>query len=107
MLRALLRCLAPGNRPSPAPMELTVQDQWVLKILFRLRRPAALEEIVELALDERPGLLPHDLAAAVQKLVRSGMVKDLPPGRYAPTGRGRTVRSILPERPGVNIDYYG
>ena len=102
------RLLPTGAAKPRRPVEITAQDQWVLKVLLRARdRFVTQETIVEDATMERPTLIPHELVAALFKLQMYGWVETDGEGAYRVTKRGRKLRDIIPERPGVNIDYYG
>ena len=97
-----------GGPKARRSVEITVQDQWVLKVLFAAGSRFVLQEtIVEEATAERPTLIPHDLVASLFRLQMYGFVETDGEGGYRGTARGRTLRGIVPERPGVNIEYYG
>lgn len=83
-------------------------DQWVLKFLFLVRdKYIGEEDIVAAVLEERPTLIPHEVAAAVRKLHLVGVLEQDESGKYRVAPKARRLKDILPERPGVNLDYYG
>ncbi len=89
-------------------IELTVQDQWVMRVLLHAGNMFVGERsIVAEAMDERPTLLPQDMVAAARKMLAAGYVERDEAGGYRPTRTGRKLKGIIPERPGVNIEYYG
>ena len=107
-VQLLQQLLSRGGPKARRSVEITVQDQWVLKVLLRTPdRFVTQETIVEDATMERPTLIPHDLVAALFKLQMYGWVETDGEGAYRVTKRGRTLRDVIPERPGVNIEYYG
>ena len=108
VLESLLRLFRGGKREPRRPLELMVQDQWVLKFLLLVReRHVAEEDIVAAVLEERPTLIPHEVVAAVHKLHLVGALERDEGGRYRVAPKARKLREVLPERPAVNIDYYG
>ena len=97
-----------GGPRARRSVEITVQDQWILKVLFRARdRFVTRETIVEDCTAERPTLIPHELTAALFTLQMYGFVETDGEGAFRATKRGRKLRDVLPDRPGVNIEYYG
>ncbi|MBI2886103.1 MAG: hypothetical protein HYY02_02720 [Chloroflexi bacterium] len=106
MLQQLKR-LFTGGKPERRPLELTVADQWTLKLLFLAGdRFLSQQRVVEGVLAERPTLIPHEVAAALLKLHLAGALERSEAGyRVAPGAR--KLKGILPENPSVNLDYYG
>ena len=89
-------------------IELTVSDQWILKILLRDDKRALEEQdLVHEVLEERPTQVPHDVQAAIRKLVLVGALLQEESGGYRVTPGAKRLKGILPDRPGVNMDYYG
>ena len=108
MLAQLKRLLGLGGRERRETLELTVQDQWVLKFLFLARgRAAGQEDIVAAVMEEKPTLIPHEVVAAIRKLRDLELLERDELGRYRAAAKAREIKSILQERPSVNIDYYG
>jgi len=88
-------------------IEITVQDQWVLKVLLRGDRWVPEEAIIEEATTERPTLIPHELVASILKLQLVGYIETDGQGKHRITKRGKKLKGIIPDWPGVNIEYYG
>jgi hypothetical protein len=106
MVRRILD-LFRGGPKARRSLEITVQDQWVLKVLLRGDRWVAEEAIIEEATMERPTLIPHELVASILKLQLVGYIEADGRGQHRITKRGKKLKGIIPERPGVNIEYYG
>ena len=97
-----------SRRGAPvAPIELTVVDQWVLKTLFLAgNRPVDREAIVQSVLIERPELLSLEVDAALFRMQRAGFVS-LTEAGYLPARSAGALRSVIPNHPTTNLDYYG
>jgi len=107
MMQRLLRFFR-GGPTVRRSVEITVQDQWALKVLLAAGdRWVGEEAIIEEATTERPTLIPHELVMAILKLQLMGYIETDGQGKHRVTKRGRKVKDIIPERPGVNIEYYG
>jgi len=97
-----------GGPRARRSVEITLQDQWVLKVLLGAGdRWVGEEAIIEEATTERPTLLPHELVMAILKLQLMGYLETDGQGKLRISKKGRKLRDIIPERPGVNIEYYG
>lgn len=92
----LLRLFRGKPRGPKAPLELTLIDQWLLKILLRDDKRALLVED-----------LVHEVRGAIRKLALMEMLAREESGAYRIAHKGKKLKDILPERPSVNIDYYG
>ena len=108
MFDGLLRLLCLKPREPQRAIELTVADQWVLKVLLRDDKRALLQQdLVHEVMEERPTLIPHEVRGAVQKLTITGALLQEESEAYHIAPRAKRLKSILPENPSVSIDYYG
>lgn len=83
-------------------------DQWLLKILLRNDKRALLvDDLVHEVLEESPTVIPHEVRGAIRKLTLMEMLAQEESGAYRIATKGKKLKDILPERPSVNIDYYG
>ncbi len=104
-IRRLLRRTPPAPR---TPIELTMLDQWVLRVLFRgdRQRYVTEETVVNSVLVERPATIPHEVRAAARKLATYGLVEQNDVAAYRASAKGRRLRDVVPAEPTVNIDIY-
>ena len=106
MLSRLRRFISRRDAPV-VPIEITVVDQWVIKTLFLAgNRPVDREAIVQSVLNERPELLSLEVDAALFRLQRAGFVSRTEAG-YLPARSAGALRSVIPNHPTTNLDYYG
>ena len=106
MLSRLRRFISRRDAPV-VPIEITVVDQWVIKTLFLAgNRPVDREAIVQSVLNERPELLSLEVDAALFRLQRAGFVS-LTEAGYLPARSAGALRSVIPNHPTTNLDYYG
>ena len=104
--RALQKLISRRKSAPKRRLELTVVDQLALRSLF-LMDSGEEDSIVSMVLDERPSTIPHEVPASLRKLALFRLVEQIEGGRYRVSRKGRELRRVIPERPGVNIDYYG
>ena len=108
MLEQLKRVFSRVKGQAKQPLELTVADQLALKFLFAVGgQYVPQNSIVEAVLIERPAFIPHEVLASILKLRLVGAVERNEQEQYRIAPKARKLKDILPDRPSVNMTYYG
>ena len=108
MFNSLRRLLHRPLKTADTSIELTMLDQWVLRVLFRGDRQRYVTEeiVVNSVLVERPASIPHEVRGAARKLAVYGLLEQDDVGAYRVSAKGRRLKDVVPVEPTVNMDIY-